>query len=303
MTEPQKRLFAGRGITARGFAVVAGVVVGAFALGIGVGWGTSLVGGELAAPEPSATPSPSASATAHAEVSIAPLAPIEREIDDADIAAGLTSLTIPEAANDELQIVTGDREPSGSGASVKWVRVEFENGLPVDGGALASFVLDALNDPRGWGARGRYEFVPTSGAPDLRIVLASPAKAATRCPDPHAAATVGAVVTTSPAPEPSATGEATCADEGLAVISAYDWAAGVPAYGDDRTAARDYLLHHAVGHLLGEEDATCTSGEAAVMVDQTDLAEDCSPNPWPAPDEPVPSPTATPAPSATRDDE
>ncbi|GMA36452.1 hypothetical protein GCM10025876_26560 [Demequina litorisediminis] len=42
--DEEKRLFAGRGITPRGALVVAGIVVGAFALGIGVGWGTSLVG-------------------------------------------------------------------------------------------------------------------------------------------------------------------------------------------------------------------------------------------------------------------
>ncbi|WP_084129311.1 DUF3152 domain-containing protein [Demequina sp. NBRC 110055] len=309
MTEPQKRLFAGRGISVRGLAVTAGVVLGCFALGIGVGWGTSLVGGELAAPEPSVTPSASATPTPEAEVSIPPLEPIDRELDDADLAAGLLSLDVPTQAGGDLQVATGDAQPTGSGATVQWVRVEYENGLAMDGDALATFVLETLNDPRGWAARGRYEFVPTSGAPDMRIVIASPTRAAERCPAPHTPASVGAATdaTTSPTPSAMDAEPTSCAEEGLAVISVYDWAAGLSSYGEDRSDARAYLVNHGVGHLLGEEDGVCVSGEALVMTDQVDLPEDCTVNPWPWPDEPVPSPapTATPTPtvSATRDDE
>ncbi len=308
VTEPQKRLFAGRGISARGLAVTASVVLGCFALGIGVGWGTSLVGGELAAPEPSVTPSASATPTPEAAVSIPALDPIDHEIDDDDLAAGVLSLDVPVQAGGDFQIVSGDAQPSGTGASVKWVRVEYENGLAIDGDALTEFVFETLNDPRGWGARGRYEFVPTSGAPDMRVVIASPVRAVERCPEPHTPASMGAVTDTSTSPSPEASASASarartsCADEGLMVVSAYDWAAGLDSYGEDRLGARDYLLNHGIGHLLGEEDGVCASGDALVMTDQVDLPEDCNPNPWPWPDEPLPSPTPSPAVSATRDE-
>ncbi|WP_284328578.1 DUF3152 domain-containing protein [Demequina litorisediminis] len=149
--------------------------------------------------------------------------------------------------------------------------------------------------------------MPTTGAPDLRIVIASPYTAALRCPTPHAAARIGAATeaTTSPSPTPSpeVSAASTCADEGLVIVSQYDWAAGLAAFSEDRTAAREYLVNHGVGHVLGEEDAVCSSGRAAVMVDQTDLSDECDANPWPWPDEPVASDEPSVAPSASTEDE
>ncbi|WP_159449588.1 DUF3152 domain-containing protein [Demequina sp. NBRC 110057] len=307
MTDDKKRLFAGRGITPKGGLVVAGIVVGAFALGIGVGWGTSLVGGELAAPAPSVTASPTASETATPEVSLDPMEPIDRELDEADAAAGLVSLEVPTQADGTFHTVNGDAQPTGDAKSVKWVRVETEDGLTLDGDALATFVIDTLNDPRGWGAKGLYEFVPTTGAPDVRIVVASPTTAAVRCPTPHVAARIGAVTdataSASPSPTPEASAATSCADEGLVVVSLYDWAAGLDGYGDDRTGAREYLVNHGLGHVLGEEDVTCTSGRAPVMADQADLDDACDPNPWPSPDEPVGTDEPSADASATAKDE
>lgn len=290
-------MFAGRGISLPSIGSIALVVVVAFAAGIGVGWGTGLVADRLAAPEPSASPSPSASATPTVDVSIPPLDPVERDLDEADALAGVESLEVVREGAGNFETVTVDGEPSGGGASVRWVRVEFEDGLAIDGTALGEFVLDTLNDPRGWGARGRFEFVPTGGAPDLRIVLASPFTAAATCPNPHATAPAGALVdpsaTPDPAPSPSAAAsdEATCADQGVVMLSHYDWIAGLDAFGDDRTGARQYLVNHFVGHALGDPDVECTSGRAPVMTDQAALDDGCEPNPWPRPDEPVADPS------------
>ncbi len=334
VTDGGKRVFAGRGISLPSIQAIAIVVVLGFAVGIAVGWGTGVIAERLSAPEPSLTPSPSPSPTLNTDVEVPPMAPITREFDDADALAGLTSLEIATDTDQTYTVVTTDAKPLGAAASVRWVRVEYENGLAMDGEALSAFVLDTLNDPRNWGARGRYEFVPTEGASDIRIVVASPYTTVSRCPAPHAQARLGAVPdevevqsTTAdagaeevsndlastgiedgatPAPSPAETtapapGEATCADRGLVVISQYDWAAGLASYGDDRTAARQYLMNHFVGHVLGESDSTCTSGRAEVMVDQVDMPEECAPNPWAWPDEPVAGPESSPEPSGDGD--
>ncbi|MFW2513083.1 DUF3152 domain-containing protein [Demequina sp. SO4-13] len=310
MSDGERRVFAGRGISLPGLGSIALVVIVAFAAGIGVGWGTGLVADRLAVAEPSPVPSPSASATPTAEVSLPPLEPIERALDDADRLAGVASLDVVPEGERSFATVTVDGEPSGGGASVRWVRVEYEEGLGMSGQALGDFVLDTLNDPRGWGARGRFEFVPTGGAPDLRIVLASPATAAATCPDPHATAPAGALMDPSASPDPAvdpttaatsdpeSSAEApSCADQGLVMLDHYEWIAGLAAYGDNRTGARQYLVNHFVGHALGESETQCTSGRALVTTDQSQLPGDCDPNPWTWPDEPVPAPN--PSPDAT----
>ncbi len=295
-------MFARRGTGGPGLLAVLAVVLVAFLVGIGVGWGTGQLGSTLAAPEASPSASPSPSAEPELEVSLPPLEPITRELDDDDRLAGLVSLDVPTEGEGTFRTVTLDGVPSGEAAAVRWVRVEVEDGLDMDGSALATFVLAALNDPRGWGANGRYEFVPTAGASDIRVVIASPTTAATMCPNPHTAATVvgndddaSAEPEASPSPVTSATEDVPCTFRGIVAVSQYDWAAGLTSYGDDTTGARVYLVNHGVGHVLGNEDGVCASGRALIMTDQVDLSEDCEPNPWPWPDEPLPEPS----PSAT----
>lgn len=294
-------MFARSGTGGPGLRAAVLVILIAFVAGIAMGWGTGLIGEQLAAPEPSASPSASASPAATPEVSVPPMPPIDRELDDADRLAGLTSLDVPPEGEGTFSIASTDGVPTGDSASVRWVRVEYEDGLQMSGRELSQFVLNVLNDPRGWGARGRYEFVPTAGAPDIRVVVASPTTAAATCEDPHAASSIGALqdAASTPTPEPSPSEDVTCADRGLVMLSQYDWAAGLASYGEERTDSRAYQVNHGVGHLLGDEDVECTSGRALVMTDQRELAEDCEPNPWPSPDEPVPDPSASAQPSAS----
>ena len=291
-----------------GLRAVLIVVLAAFAAGIAVGWGTGLIGEQLAAPASSPTPTPSPSASSDPEVSVPPLTPIDRELDEADALAGLNTLEVPLEAAGSFIPVSAEGTPSGDAGAIRWVRVEYEDGLDMSGRALSQFVLAALNDPRSWAARGRYEFVPTQGAPDIRIVIASPTTVAAACATPHAAARVGAedapaTPEPSPTPTPAASPQEaqTCADRGLVMISLQDWAAGLPPYGDDRTGSRVYQVNHGVGHVLGDEDGVCASGRALIMTDQRELAEGCEPNPWPWPDEPVPAPSASPTPSREPD--
>ncbi|WP_160297439.1 DUF3152 domain-containing protein [Demequina flava] len=325
MSERERGLFAGRGIHLPSWKAIIVTVAITFVAGLAVGWGTSLVGGNLATVEPSLSPSATPEPSPTVDVSLPPLEPIDRELDEDDINAGLTSLAIPERLDGMYTTVTADAEPTGDAQAIRYVRVDYETGLGINDLALASYVLDVLNDPRGWGANGRYEYVPTAGVADIRVALASPYTATLTCPNPHAPASLGvqadptatpsasaeasadASPESSPSPSSSASAspsvsaeqEGTCADRGLIMISAYDWAAGLDSYGDERNESREYSVSHGVGHVLGEEDGICASGRALLMTNQEELPDECTPNPWPYPDEPVPEPSPTPEPSVS----
>ena len=99
------RLFAGRRITLTGVLVTIATVVVAFGVGIAAGWATSLIASNLSAPEPtdtgtaSGSPSPTPSMTPSGDVSVPPMEPVTREIDDDDKAAGLRTLDFPYQAD------------------------------------------------------------------------------------------------------------------------------------------------------------------------------------------------------------
>ena len=293
MERRSRGLFAGRRIGRPGPWVTIVAIAAAFGLGIGAGWLTGFAPDVYArlnaSPEPSVSPSPTPSATP--EVSIGPVEPIARELDEADRLAGLTTLEVPDQGDGTLSIVPGTTTEVDGAGPVRYVRVEVEGGLGISSTALAAFVMETLNDPRGWGSQGRQQFVRTDGAADARIVLASPYTAATLCRPTDVAPS------SEPSPTPSASPSADlpCETQGIVPLSLYDWAAGLSRYGEDRTGSRQYQLAHGVGYVLGDETGTCDSGVASVMVVQETMREKCTVNPWPFPDAPLPEPSGTPA--------
>ncbi|WP_296667924.1 DUF3152 domain-containing protein [Demequina sp.] len=280
MSRRSEGLFAGRGIALPGVGITLLAIAVAFALGIGAGWLTGL------APDiyrswragPDATASPSPSASPSPEVSLPSMGPITRELDEEDAAAGVVTVTIPEMGEGTFTAAPGSTPTTEEGGPVRFVRVDVEDGLTMDEDALVDFVMTNLNDARGWGSAGRQQFVLTDGAADVRIVLASPATAATVCTD--------SAVTPSPTPTPGASpspAAVPCPVQGIVPISIYDWTAGLDAFGTNRKGSRIYQLNHGVGLVLGEEVAVCETGLASVMVDQTAMPAECRWNPWPFP--------------------
>lgn len=282
------------------------VAVGALVAGVIVAWATTLVPQLFAEPEPSPSPSPSASLPDPGDVTVPTLQPILRELDDADRLAGVTTLDFTYQGNGSFTVLPGKGEPRGD-APVRWVSILVEDGVEANPEAFGSFVMETLNDNRGWGSEDRMQFVQTDGVADYRIRLASPFTAAAICPDNHVAAIVGPVMEATPSaqaegesPEPSlppgvvagegipdAGGESeadpACALDGDIVISIYEWSAGFSAFGPDRTAARQYIVNHQIGHLFGNEELECSSGRAAVMANQR-VELPCDANAWPFPD-------------------
>ncbi|WP_211489987.1 DUF3152 domain-containing protein, partial [Georgenia thermotolerans] len=184
--------------------------------------------------------------------------------------AGLTADEVPDAGAGRASVVPGAAAAPPEGEDVRTVRVEVEDGLPVDGAAFAAYVMEVLNDPRGWGADGTLAFARTDGAADVRVVLASPDLTDRLC---YPLRTLGQV---------------SCAIGGAAVLNVARWSEGAAPFtaaGGTVSGYRHYLVNHEVGHVLGHGHAACPApGELApVMVQQTLDLQGCRPNGWPAP--------------------
>ena len=183
-----------------------------------------------------------------------------------DVAAGVLSLDVPASASGRLVVVPGD-DPAPRPGAVKTVRVEVEEGLDVDAARFAAYVMETLNDPRGWGAGGAFSFARTDDAADYRVVLASASTVDRLC----------APLRTQ--------GEVSCAIDGHATINYARWVTATPEFSGIVRTYRQYVVNHEVGHLLGHGHVTCPGAGhlAPVMQQQTYAAAPCLPNAWPNP--------------------
>jgi hypothetical protein len=188
-----------------------------------------------------------------------------------DELAGLTSRDVPQTLNGTFDVVPGTvlgTVPAPGAGPVTTVRVETEQGLPVDAQRFAGFVMDTLDDPHGWGAGGRMSFVRT-GSDDatIQVLLASPDTLDRLC---------------SPI---DTTGELSCRSGARAVLNFYRWVNGQEDYAGNTTGYRRYLVNHEVGHVLGHGHEPCPGAgmRAPVMQQQTLGLNGCTQNPWPYP--------------------
>lgn len=187
-------------------------------------------------------------------------------VDEIDVAAGLLSHTVPDAASGILDVVPGEVPAPGTG-TITSVRIEVEQGLDIDGATFADHVLAILNDPRSWGGDGSRTFSRTAGEASLTVTLASPDTVDRLC-------------------APLDTGGLwSCGVQGRAVLNHLRWVTGSEVYGDDMASYREYLVNHEVGHVLGHRHSSCTSSTslAPVMVQQSGVPIACVPNGWPFP--------------------
>lgn len=304
-------MFAGRGIALPPFRVSALVLAGALVIGLGAGWATDAITTAMRAAE---APKTVTSAGLEDEPTATPvipvMKPITRQLNDADARAGITTVDFPLNGEGTFAVVPGKGAPTVGGGDVRWISVAVEDGVPANAIAFRDFVLETLNDPRGWGEGETFQYVQTDGAADYRVLLASPATAALLCPDPapvvstEAAATASAAPSASPSPSasPGAEDLVECDDDGALVVSIYDWIAGYEPFETDYTSSRVYVLMHRLGLLMGKPETECVGERADVMVAQEDaLPEACEANPWPFPDA-VPAdadPSASPSPGAS----
>jgi hypothetical protein len=186
-----------------------------------------------------------------------------------DVVAGVLPGAVPSRLGGRFVVAQGSEPAPGPGPA-RTVRVEVEAGLPIDAERFARFVMETLNDPRGWGADGSVSFARTDGEAEIRVLVASGATVDTLC-------------------APLATnGRWSCGRYGHAALNADRWVSGAQRFldaGGDLTEYRRYLVNHEVGHLLGVQHTGCPgAGQVApIMVQQSLGLQGCRPNGWPHP--------------------
>lgn len=182
------------------------------------------------------------------------------------VPGGTSGVAVPTTLGGEFLIAPG-KEKAPPGRATYRVRVEVEDGLPVDVEEFADFVMATINDERSWAHDGAITFSRTDGDADIRMVLASPATVDENC----------APLTTN--------GMWSCGRYGKAMINADRWINGAEVFeeaGGDLLTYRQYVINHEIGHLVGFEHVDCPAeGELApVMGQQSMRLNGCLPNGW-----------------------
>jgi hypothetical protein len=188
-----------------------------------------------------------------------------------EVGSGLLGTQVAAPPTGVFVVADGEVPASGAGA-VRTVRIEVEQGLPVDAQVFADAVMATLNDPRGWSTPDAVTFARTT-APDaaIRVVLATPETTDQLC----------APLRTN--------GTYSCGVTGMAVLNFTRWVSGATDFGADMVGYRQYLVNHEVGHVLGHRHESCPApgALAPVMVQQTISAQGCVVNGWPNPGAPT----------------
>ncbi|WP_353950623.1 DUF3152 domain-containing protein [Knoellia sp. S7-12] len=151
------------------------------------------------------------------------------------------------------------------------VGLEVESGAGVNAAQAAAIVSSTLGDKRGWQTRDQVRFRAVSpaavaaGDVDITIVLASPDLTDKLC----------APLRTR--------GQVSCFNLRKVVLNVRRWTEGVPGYGTNLAAYREYMVNHEIGHGLYHGHVECPrkGAPAPIMLQQSKGLDGCLQNPWP----------------------
>jgi len=191
----------------------------------------------------------------------------------ATAAAGAAARPAPESGTGKLVSVALPTIAAPQINPLRTVRVGFqvERGAGINGTEAAAIISATLGDPRGWQTRDQVRFravspaAVASGDVDITIVLASPDLTDKLC-----------------APLKTR-GQVSCFNMRKVVLNVRRWTQGVPGYGTDLAAYRQYMVNHETGHGLYHGHVECPrkGALAPIMLQQSKGLDGCLPNPWP----------------------
>ncbi len=191
----------------------------------------------------------------------------EPRVSNAAPGQGDPAITYPVRGTGALSVLPGDPTPIGAAGKLFTFQLAIESGIKgIDRAAFASFVRATYGAPQGWTAGGRYRFrqVGPGERAAFQLMLVTPVTRDAICGggfDQYTSCRIGDRV----------------------VLNVARWAKGVPHYGADLTAYRQYMINHETGHRLGHGHELCPGpGKPAPVMEQQTLGlHGCTAYSWP----------------------